>query len=265
MSRWTDRFACAGVLLSFALLAVVATRSPADPPAKAAEPDPADGYEAHAMHGFAVMVPKQYIAASPKEVHAALAALDDRIQAAVECIPSDRLRKIQKVTFWVESESPGQLKTQNADLLSGAFYIPRGRSRPDLKFKRGGIQVPAESFLVEPGAKWTTNACPYWALHELAHAYHDQVLGFENEKVAAAFRVAVERKLYDDVYMLYPLNIGRFESRKVKAYARTNEHEYFAELSVAFLAKNMTFPSTREELRDHDARGYALMRDAWER
>jgi hypothetical protein len=40
--------------------------------------------------------------------------------------------------------------------------------------------------------------------------------------------------------------------------------EYFAELTVAFLAENCTYPYQREDLRKHDPRGFALMKKIWE-
>ena len=59
-------------------------------------------------------------------------------------------------------------------------------------------------------------------LHELAHAYHFRVLGADHAGVKAAYKQAMERKLYDSVEFVH--------GGKRKAYATTNAAEYFAEL-----------------------------------
>jgi hypothetical protein len=48
-----------------------------------------------------------------------------------------------------------------------------------------------------------------------------------------------------------------------KAYATTDEKEYFAELSEAYFGRNDFFPFDRDELKAHDAAGYELMTRAW--
>src|SRR5581483_9932341 len=50
-------------------------------------------------------------------------------------------------------------------------------------------------------------------LHEMTHAVHDQLIGFENPNIKFAYKQAMERKLYDPAM-----------------YAATNEMEFFAEL-----------------------------------
>ncbi|HJZ91195.1 MAG TPA: hypothetical protein VKE40_10000, partial [Gemmataceae bacterium] len=84
-------------------------------------------------------------------------------------------------------------------------------------------------------------------LHELAHAFHHHVVG-DNPLVKSTFRQAMERKLYDP-----------------NVYAATNEREYFAELSCAYLDRLDYFPRTREELKKHDPKGYELMEKTWGR
>ncbi len=100
---------------------------------------------------------------------------------------------------------------------------------------------------------------PNFALHELAHAYHDRVLGFENELIEAAFQHAKAAGKYDSV--LRQDSKGR--KRLDKAYAMTNAKEYFAECSEAFFSHNDFFPFTREELQQHDPEMFALLQQLW--
>ena len=49
----------------------------------------------------------------------------------------------------------------------------------------------------------------------------------------------------------------------VKAYAATNQEEYFAELTEAYFGQNDWFPHNREELRNYDPRGYKMIEEVW--
>ncbi len=92
-------------------------------------------------------------------------------------------------------------------------------------------------------------------LHEMCHAVHSQVLGSDNPLIKAAYHQAMERHLYDSV---------KHESgRHLRAYAATNDHEYFAELCCAYLDRCAYFPFSREDLKEHDPIGYELMEKIW--
>jgi hypothetical protein len=84
-------------------------------------------------------------------------------------------------------------------------------------------------------------------LHEFVHAVHDLVFGIENSQIKEAYRQAMERKLYDK-----------------ELYVATNDKEFFAELSCAYLAEVARyFPHTREELKRHDPVTFKLMESLW--
>src|SRR5262249_7656867 len=92
-------------------------------------------------------------------------------------------------------------------------------------------------------------------LHEMCHAIHSHILGNENQYVKASFAQAMDRGLYAEV--------KHETGRTLKAYASTNDHEYFAELSSAYLDRCAYFPFTREELKEYDPIGYKLMERLW--
>jgi hypothetical protein len=92
-------------------------------------------------------------------------------------------------------------------------------------------------------------------LHEMGHAAHYYDLGFDNPFVTNAYGQAMTRGLYKSV----PNGRGNV----VRAYAATNEHEYFAELTCAYLDYCDFFPHDRAELRDYDSVGFELMRKVW--
>jgi hypothetical protein len=105
-----------------------------------------------------------------------------------------------------------------------------------------------------------TQRMPVFVLHELAHAYHDLTLGFENPEIIAAFEHAVKNKLYDAVER--KAANGK-PSRVERAYAMTNHKEYFAETSEAFFGQNDFFPFNREDLRRHDPEMEQLLEKLW--
>ncbi len=100
---------------------------------------------------------------------------------------------------------------------------------------------------------------PNFALHELAHAYHDQVLGFENPEIERVYQAAKSKGIYDRVARKDAAG-NQFEER---AYAMTNAKEYFAELSEAYFATNDFFPFNRHELREHDPEAFNLLKRLW--
>ena len=71
----------------------------------------------------------------------------------------------------------------------------------------------------------------------------------------AAYKQAMDRKLYESV--------KHVDGSTRRAYAATNEYEYFAELTEAYFGRNDFFPFRRGELKAHDPEGYALMVRAW--
>ena len=92
--------------------------------------------------------------------------------------------------------------------------------------------------------------------HELAHAYHHQYLGgFENSDVLKTFRQAMQADRYKSVL--------RISGRTEKAYAATNQMEYFAELSEAFFGTNDFYPFVRSELKLHDPEAFKMLQRAW--
>ena len=98
---------------------------------------------------------------------------------------------------------------------------------------------------------------PMMVLHELSHAYHDQILSFGNKSVINAFTSARDSRSYESVP--YRSQAGP----KLKAYALNDEKEYFAEISEAYFGVNDYYPFVRSELQTFDPLGYSLMVSIW--
>ena len=59
-----------------------------------------------------------------------------------------------------------------------------------------------------------TQSQPWVILHELAHAYHDQILSFDAPEIVAAYDSASEAGIYDEVLL--------YTGRKVRHYGLSN-------------------------------------------
>lgn len=81
-------------------------------------------------------------------------------------------------------------------------------------------------------------------IHEIAHAFHDLFLpnGFDNEVIIEWYDKAVASGKYEAVNTTY--SSFRSGREKKRAYALTNEREFFAEMSEALWLRNNYEPFT---------------------
>mgnify|MGYP002526390484 FL=1 len=116
------------------------------------------------------------------------------------------------------------------------------------------VHIPRAKALLNRG-QWAKH--PYVILHELAHAYHDQVLenGFQNKAVLDANKKAKAKGAYEKVLL--------YSGRTVKHYGLTNQMEYFAECTEAYLGVNDFYPFVRAELNEHDPGMFQLLKKIW--
>ncbi len=161
-------------------------------------------------------------------------------------VPDPALGKLRAIPIWVGFED--ERHRQNC-----MFYHPSPRwleqHEYPVELARGVEIANAKNFL-----SWTLQQ-PWMVLHELAHGYHHQVLGYGHAGVRAAFGAAKKAGVYDEV-----LHVN---GRKQKHYALTNEQEYFAEATEAYFGTNDFYPFVRSELQHCDARGHALLTKIW--
>jgi hypothetical protein len=104
--------------------------------------------------------------------------------------------------------------------------------------------------------KRNINEQPWVILHELSHAYHDQVLGFDEPRIKEAYE-KYKKSGHGDKVLL-------FDGRHVKHYALTNQMEFFAEMTEAYFGVNDFFPFNRAELKEAEPEIHALLKDVWE-
>jgi hypothetical protein len=234
---------CAVVLL--AALAADGLVSPghSETPKPAYEPN--DRYETREMEGWKVLIDKRLLADEQRELRErTLRILGDQLFQLTRVVPEPALGKLRKITIWVELNEP---------------HHPCMAYHPDAGWLREHGMNPDKARCVELANarnfnSWTLQQ-PWMVLHELAHGYHHQVLGFENAEVRACYDAAVSAKLYDSV-----LNVRGGKSRH---YALNNAKEYFAEMTEAYFGTNDFYPFVRAELKRVDPRMYDLLEKVW--
>jgi hypothetical protein len=236
-----------GTWIALALVVVTGPLLADAPPAPAKQPlfDPIEQYEKRTIEGWQVLVNKRLLARDNQDLcERTLRLLEDHLFRITRVVPAEALTKLRKIPIWVDLAHP---------LHPCMCYHPDAgwlRAHGMNPQKAGSVEIAnARNFLI-----WTHEQ-PWMVLHELAHAYHDKVLGFDNAEVKACFDRAVASKAYETV-----LDI---RGNKRRHYALTNDKEYFAETTEAFFGTNDFFPFVRSELRQHDPAGFELMEKVW--
>ncbi len=199
------------------------------------------------VEGWTVAVDPQLLHADHEAVATkAMQALANHLQRITYIVPPDRLAELRGLRIWLELENP---------TLSNMQYHPsRGwlvRNGHDPRLAKH-VHIPRAKNLFA-AHMWAKH--PYVVLHELAHAYHDQKLGFDHLEIRQTFENAKQQGIYEEVLL--------YTGAKVRHYGLNNAKEYFAESTEAYFGVNDFYPFVRAELKEHDPRMFSLLEDVW--
>jgi dipeptidyl-peptidase-4 len=182
--------------------------------------------------------------------------VDKELYAEVELLLRSKLREIDSR---LPSKAVSELRKVpiyfhlNRKENPGACYHPSKQwlSENDLpvKWARSVEFGVAKNFL-----RWIHEQ-PSMVLHEMSHAYHHRVLGYNHAGSLAAYANAMTKGLYKEVAYV--------RGGVVPGYAATNVQEYFAETSEAYWGTNDQFPFVHVELLDHDPGMAKLLGEVW--
>jgi|GEM_PF-746797 len=207
-------------------------------------------YESRTLAGYPLMVNKELITGSPELLERVLVQLHADLDEITHFVPKAAGEALRGVTIWIERRGSAAMAGGRGMCChwSPAWLRMNGL----LPEKAGGVEIiNAEDFL-----SWRRDQ-PYMCFHEMAHALHCRLSGLDKD-IEGAFTQAKNSKRYERVPR-NTLPAGKTES----AYAITNSHEYFAELSEAYFALNDFYPFTRAQLSVHDPEGYKLIERVW--
>ncbi|MBD3184528.1 hypothetical protein GF312_19755 [Candidatus Poribacteria bacterium] len=199
-------------------------------------------YEIQNVEGWKIYVNKKLLDTDAgKDV---LKLMDAKLFEINRTVPDEAIQKLYDTKIWLEAESKQ---------VVCACYHPSEKWLIDHDFN------PEKAKSVEIGnpdnfLNWTKHQFAM-VLHELAHAYHHQVLCYDNPHIKEAYKHAVEAKLYDSVL--------RYDGDYGKAYALNNDQEYFAEQTEAYFSTNDFYPFVKAELMKHDPLMYETLKKLW--
>ena len=177
----------------------------------------------------------------------ALKALANHLQRIVYIVPEKQLTQLRQVRLWLELDNRVLDNFQYHP--NRQWLVDHGHDPRLVKH----VHIPRARLLLDRST-WAKH--PYCVLHELAHAYHDQVLGFDHPEIEAAFKNAGEAGNYEAVLLFTG-------ERGVRHYGLTNPLEYFAESTEAYFGVNDFNPFVRAELTEHDPRMFRLLQKIW--
>jgi hypothetical protein len=212
------------------LLVLLLALDPAKAPAEAAKPT---SHELRQIEGWRVHVDARLLAPQPQQAAAgALEILQRRLADVRLLLPSATVARLQQVPIWLDATHG---KLTSAQYHPSAAWLTANGYKPELA---KAVHIPDAGLYA--GVRHQ-RIQPWSVLHELAHAYHDQVLGFENEEIKRAWEAFRETHKYDKTLHI--------EGGLTRHYALTNQKEFFAEMTEAYFGVNDFYPFNRAELK----------------
>ncbi|MGD9644395.1 MAG: hypothetical protein AB7U73_01700 [Pirellulales bacterium] len=204
------------------------------------------GHRTLRIEGWTVHVSDELRRSDSAATAAALRLLEAQLKKVVRVIPPEPRSLLRKVPIWLSPLPKG--------------FKPTGEYHPDVGWLKTHDRDPAMAKAIQftniPIFAAEVKRMPMLVLHELAHAYHDRVIGFDEPRIVKAYEQAVQSGTYDRVE---EASTGTMK----RAYALTDHKEYFAELTESYFGANDFLPFNRAQLQRHDPAMYELLGELW--
>ena len=205
---------------------------------------PTSAYETQVREGWTVHVNRALMGERAELGANALKLLEIKLNDIVRALPASACRELQKVPIWLGVDDG---HAPCAEYHPSRGWLKNHGYNPD---KAKSVEIGnAQRFI-----NWSKGQ-PSMILHELAHAYHDQVLSFGHEAIREAYKAAVKSGDYDAIL--------HCSGKRQRAYAMTDSKEYFAEATEAYFGTNDMYPFVRAELIHHDSTLAKILKDTW--
>jgi hypothetical protein len=226
-------------LLTCGVLPLLAQEKP-----EAAKPD---SCTVRQIEGWSVRIDDRLLSGADEPLGTrAIALLTAKLVEIKMSVPAVRVTELQRVPIVLDL-THGKLTSMQYH-PSAKWLVDNGYSRELEKC----VHIPVAARFAS--AKHN-HIQPWCMLHELAHAFHDQVLGFEHPRVKGVWQ-----RYVDSGHGVRALHV---DGRTVRHYAMTNHKEFFAEMSEAYFGTNDFFPFVHGELKQAEPEVHALLREIW--
>ncbi|MCE9533183.1 MAG: metallopeptidase [Planctomycetes bacterium] len=212
------------------------------------EPEKPKSHTDRKLEGWTIRVDDRLLKAPDADLGTrALRFLEGKLSDIKVVVPAEKLKKLQTVVIVLDL-SHGKLRSMQYHPSAG--WLKANGYATDLE---KCVHIPRAADLP---TKRNINEQPWVILHELSHAYHDQVLGFDEPRIKELYE-KYKKSGRGDMTLL-------FNGKRVKHYALTTPMEFFAEMSEAYFGVNDFFPFNRAELKESEPDIFELLKHIWE-
>jgi hypothetical protein len=210
-------------------------------------PDLPTSHTMRTLEGWNVRVDDRLLeGASMAAGERALKLLDARLVAITAVVPEPALAKLRALTIELDLDY-GPLASMQYH--PGADWLKEnGYSAELVKC----VHIPKVERFLSP---FENHRMPWAVLHELAHAYHDQVIGFDDARIIAAWEKFRDSGRYKSVLT----STGPMREH----YGLTNPKEFFAEMTECYFGSNDFHPFVAGELKQGEPEIFSLMAEIW--
>lgn len=224
----------------FVLAAVCGATIAADKPIPAA-------HTTREIDGWKVRIDNRLLEGEGKALgDPALKLLNAKLVSMSAVVPEPALGKLRAVTIQIDLDYGGLSSMQ---YHPGAGWLKENGYNENLE---KCVHIPEADDFLSPAEN---HRMPWVVLHELAHAYHDQVLGFDEPRIVAAWKKFKESGKYKSVLT----SPGHHREH----YGLTDQMEFFAEMTESYFGSNDFYPFVTGELKRDEPEIFALMVEIW--
>jgi len=204
-------------------------------------------HKAQQLEGWTVHVDQRLLSTEhAEEGKHAIRILENQLFGIKLVLDPEKVKRLQQVPVWLDLTC-GELKAMQYHPSAGWL---RAQGYPDKLAKC--VHIPNLKSFVNPR---TLREQPFVMLHELSHAYHDQVLSFEHAEILSAWKKFKEGGRYESVLHM--------RGDKTKHYGLTTQMEFFAEMTEAYFGMNDFFPFNSAELKKEEPELFQLLQTIW--
>ncbi|MDX2038815.1 MAG: hypothetical protein SFX72_19365 [Isosphaeraceae bacterium] len=199
------------------------------------------------IEGWTVFVDERLLAREHEELGTrAVGLVESGLRIIAATVPKRRVDELRRFEI--------QIDLSHGELVSPQYHPSKGW------LESHGYASALEKRIHIPDARYFTRSRfqrdqPSGLLHELAHAYHDQILGNDHAGIRAAFARVRESKRFEKVLHV--------DGHTTRHYALSNPQEFFAEMTESYLGRNDFAPFNPAELERDEPEIAALMKSIW--
>lgn len=199
------------------------------------------------VEGWSIRVDDRLLKGEHAETGArALKLLGARLVAIAAVVPDKSLAKLREVTI--------ELDLNYGDLNAMQYHPSAGwlKAHGYSEALAQCVHIPDVADFLSPSENLRM---PWAVLHELAHAFHDQAIGFDDPRVIAAWEKFRDSGKYKSVLT----SLGKMREH----YGLTNEKEFFAEMTESYFGSNDFYPFVTGQLKQDEPEIFKLFTEIW--